>query len=351
MITSIKIQNYESHKDNYLEFPPGLTVFIGDSDKGKSGSFRAFNWVRTNKPLGDKMIPLHWDEGDTIVQVETDPFYSISRVKGKSTNEYRLRLIDEDASKHNAGTDVVGLIKDALDMEDETHFQSQIDRPFLMFETPGERGRILNKIAGIDKIDSCISNANKDIRKIRTQKENIKIQIKQTREELEEYEGLTQIEAKIENVRLLEIQMNGLFYIITKAEKLIPRKRKLETVYNKRHIIIKISQKLKKAHSLNEQVTTRAGLLKTITELKFKRKKLVSIATEENLLPIKAKLTELAQFIVNVEKLEDDYDLINKLAVDRDRKEDRLSVLENRLNNIKKKLPNICPTCGTPLKE
>ena len=53
---SIKLKNYQGHKDSSLELHPGVNIITGTSDKGKSSIMRSIEWVRTNRPLGTEMI-------------------------------------------------------------------------------------------------------------------------------------------------------------------------------------------------------------------------------------------------------------------------------------------------------
>ena len=52
MIKSLKIENFQSHKDSYLEFSNGINIISGKSNNGKTAILRALNWVITNRPQG-----------------------------------------------------------------------------------------------------------------------------------------------------------------------------------------------------------------------------------------------------------------------------------------------------------
>src|SRR5690554_5109154 len=86
MITSLEIQNFQSHKETLLEFEPGVNVIIGPSDSGKTAILRALYWLVWNRPLGDAFRS-SWG-GDTKVVLETKDGM-VKRFKGKE-DHYKL---------------------------------------------------------------------------------------------------------------------------------------------------------------------------------------------------------------------------------------------------------------------
>ena len=44
MINSIKIQNFQSHKNTTIKLKPGVNIITGSSDCGKSVDIRALKW-------------------------------------------------------------------------------------------------------------------------------------------------------------------------------------------------------------------------------------------------------------------------------------------------------------------
>ena len=52
MIQSIRLQNFQSHKDSYLRFSNGINIISGQSNNGKTSLLRGLNWVITNRPQG-----------------------------------------------------------------------------------------------------------------------------------------------------------------------------------------------------------------------------------------------------------------------------------------------------------
>lgn len=352
MITELTINNYESHKETVLEFPPGLTIFIGESDKGKSGVFRAFNWLRTSRPLGNSMFPLYWDSKQTDVSVELDNVYSIRRSKSTSTNEYQIYNPHGELEwESNAGTTVPVEVSNLLQMDDDIYFQSQIDRPFLMFESAGERGRILNKIAGLDKIDSCIKNASQDVRRIETARKIAKKDISILEEELIQFDNLPLINNLLSEMEELESEIQQTEKTIGIVEALLPEKDRLEKALEKEHLIKAISKKVVECSSTEESIKTYKDILGKARALKLRSKELQDKYNKKDLLStISIELDKLEKTDIIYQKLESKYDKVNELQINRSACINDIKSVEEEIKQIKAKLPNACPTCGELLK-
>ena len=199
MITKAIIENFQSHKKTEVEFVAGTNVIIGESDTGKSAIFRAINWVVTNRPLGDSFRS-EWG-GDTRVALYTSEGHVVERIRTASRNEY---IIDGQALKA-FGTDPPTEVIEILQI-DSFNIQEQFEPPFLLFSTPGEVARMLNKAASIDDIDKAISGLKSSLNRVNVDITHNEKQLKTFTEEIEEYENLPEIETRVEKVEGLEEQ-------------------------------------------------------------------------------------------------------------------------------------------------
>lgn len=154
MIKTLSIRNFQSHKDNTLEFSGGVNVIVGQSRSGKTSIVRALRWLVENRPSGDE-FRRHGSKGPTSVSVTLDSGDTISRIKSNSDNIYKLN--EERFS--GFGTDVPTPIREALNITD-INVQQQFDTPFLLFDSPGSVARYLNSLVNLEKIDLALSNVN-----------------------------------------------------------------------------------------------------------------------------------------------------------------------------------------------
>ncbi|MCK9281529.1 MAG: AAA family ATPase [Melioribacteraceae bacterium] len=178
MISSITIQNFESHEHTDIELSPGVNVFIGSTDNGKSGIIRALKWLLANRPLGDSFRS-HWG-GDTSVALTLENDFQVVREKGKSAKDNCYRISTTPNSLEAPGTTVPEPVAQLLNI-DEINTQYQLDRPFLLLNTPGEVAKYLNKIVNWEAIDRAQSY-------VKTKKNDLNRTIKSRTYDLEKKE-------------------------------------------------------------------------------------------------------------------------------------------------------------------
>lgn len=345
MISQIKILNYESHKDTVIDLHPGLNVIVGESDKGKSGFFRAFNKCRTNRPLGSGMKPLYWD-GDGLVQITFDEGQVVSWIQNKSGNFYQVN----NSTPINAGTDVPDEIGAIFNME-EINCQTQIDRAFLMFETPGERGRILNRLASLDKIDSTIANAKSDIRKIQSSKKIQEQLIAEYQEDLTKYKELPTAGDLLQEAGKLNIQIQVNKQTITSLKLSWSRKQELLKSAEKLKDLPTLEQLVSKSQKLFNEIDQNEILYKKI-ELAFANKRrLESTQIDTRKLAVISKLiSESEQKFIEYKTKNQQYNSLSRLVKNQEEYVQQIIGLAKKIDDLKKKIPNLCPTCGSILE-
>jgi len=344
MIKSLRIENLESHKDTFFEFSPGLNVFVGETDRGKSGAFRAYKWLTQNNPGGEWMRPLYWDGTTTVTGEFINPGLILKRVRDKSENSYILN----DEKPINAGTSVPSNIAALLDLDD-VNLQTQIERAFLMFETSGERGRILNRIAGLDEIEQTLSNAKEDVNRLDKLWKAEKATAEAKEKELEEFvdiddmeERVSQIDAmqklqtfsgsKIQNLKKLRNSLKTLEDAIISKEGLLAAESTLED----------LKAKLQAVQAAESRVMKLKRILVLDSAIKRKEATENFEGIEEKLALIQDNYQRLEFYNQKVKKLKrllSDFSIIGKEIVE----------VEVELKDLQAKIPNICSECGRKL--
>lgn len=202
MIKNIKINNFQSHKNTDIQFHEGVNIIVGESDSGKSAILRALRWLVYGKPRGDGFRS-HWG-GDTEVSIEVDN-YNIARIKTNSDNLYILKNKDTDEvlEFRAIGTDIPAEIIKVLNLK-EGNLQQQLDRPFLISETPGEVASHFNRMAKLEKIDIGLKNIQS---KIRSTDQEILYKTEQLKKDKEEYLSYSYIKEAEEDIVVLEDQV------------------------------------------------------------------------------------------------------------------------------------------------
>lgn len=345
MIKSLRIQNCESHLDTKFDFSPGLNVFVGESDKGKSGVFRAYKLLTQNKPGGDWCRPLYW-EGDTIITGEfINPGLTLTRTRSKSENTYTLN----DEKPINAGTSVPENIAKLLDLDD-VNLQTQIERAFLMFESSGERGRILNRIAGLEEIETTLDNAKQDVNRLNKSWLSEKGMVEAKEKELEVFVDIEEMERR---VGLIETAQNKLDHSESRIIKLDKLADAFESVENA--IVLKegllacegmleaVKLKTGEMTAVQSRVNKLKGLAKDYSYVEERLQKENFEGIEERFQKIRINQNLYAVGYARVKKLKkivSDYSIIDK----------EIEQAEAEILQLQTKIPNVCFECGQELK-
>lgn len=350
MITKLEIFNYESHKRTILDFPtPGLTVFIGESDRGKSGTFRAFNFARTNSPLGKNMFPLYWD-GESTVKVFFDTGEVVTRSKSDSVNNYSYLIPGEEEKTVNAGTKVPEEIAAIFNM-DEVNYQSQIDRAFLMFDTSGQRGRVLNKIVGLDSIDITLSAAKRDVNHLNQEMGNQKNIMESLETKIQKYDSLPELDQLLiqcEQLERLERQNASVISNVLQIKNSLSKKDEEVKAYfpiaAAQTTILEVKESFVSLKNTQVLVDKILEIKSELVSKKSKLKKLHLLTTAE----------ELTKQIVDKERVLSELStknfvlssIVNKLKSAKE----KFVQLEKLIEKEKENIPKNCPACGAEVK-
>jgi DNA repair ATPase RecN len=170
MITKIGIVNFQSIEQLGVECGP-ITVFVGESDSGKSAVVRALYAAAFNdypsdhvrSGAGHSMVVIATDEG--VVRAE----------KGKAKNEYEIKTSDLKRWSR-VGRDVPEEVSALLgfrqvELDDGTKFipsiQRQFDGPFLLSDSPSKVAKILGSLTNISTLFAAIREGTNEARRLR----------------------------------------------------------------------------------------------------------------------------------------------------------------------------------------
>ena len=352
MIKKIRLENFQSHKDSFLEFHPGVNSIIGSSNQGKTSILRGLYWTVYNRPSALRLIS-HWNRDkngnpikDSKVTIENDKSI-ISRIKNKELNGYEINKKSLEA----IGMDIPEEIQTAFNLE-EVNIQKQMDAPFLLSETAGEVARFFNRIIRLDLIDKVLSNAeslrrslNKDI----VNNEKRESELDKAIEKLDWIE-----EAEILTSKWQELQ--------DKEKQILIKKEKLEVNIEEINLNNKIIKEVFDIKKTEEKISEIEDLTHKQEKIRDKINSLeISIGDYNNKLTVLNNLfdSQVAEEIYNrIENLlynkENETKIYNKLFSDiEDIKENENKVVEviKVIKDLTLLIPDICPLCGNQIKK
>lgn len=202
----LTVENFQSHEQSELEFSPGLNVIVGPSDYGKSALVRALRWLFYNEPRGAEFIRV--GANHCRVTVELDDGTRISRTRARSgRNRYLLqRPGEEEQVFEGFGSEVPAEIVEASGIRkvfiDDRHkvelnFGGQLEGPFLLAENAAVRAKVIGQLGGVHIIDTAQKSVSSDLRRMRSEENQLAQEIEKVTEALQAYDHLPQLEEKI----------------------------------------------------------------------------------------------------------------------------------------------------------
>jgi len=347
MIKYLQIQNFQSHKDSLLEFDPGVNVIVGSSDSGKTAVIRALRWLVWNRPSGDAFRS-NWG-GETLVRMAADKKI-LERIKDKD-NAYILA----DQVFKAFGADVPEEIIKALNI-DEINLQQQLDRPFLLTDSPGEVARYFNRVANLDQIDTGMKNVQSQIRSIEQDIKSTEQQLKEQEEELNKYDYLDKLEAELEVLEDMNTHAHGSRMVINRLEGVIEEIAEVEKEIEKYSDILEMEGDVEKILSLYEKGKGKEQEISDLTNLILEAKETDNqleelnhfISMEGDLKKVLLLSTELEERKKEINTFDDLIseieDIVNRIA----HKEGKIEEWEKKFHD---QFPAVCPLCSQKIKK
>src|SRR4030066_1118308 len=159
-LSSIKLNNFQAHKESIIDLSLGINVVIGSSDSGKTAVLRALRWCINNRPSGKAYIS-YWNrdkDGNPKEGTSVSVIKGLLKVKRERSEKFNGYDFGEDDKLEALKTDVPQEVSSFFNLS-EVNIQKQMEAPFLLSESPAEIARFFNEIIHLDLIDTVLSKA------------------------------------------------------------------------------------------------------------------------------------------------------------------------------------------------
>ena len=346
MIAKVEIENFQSHKNTFLNLSPETWL---SENRTLENLFLSNNWAITNRPLGDGFRS-DWG-GDTRVVIYTAEGDVIERIKTATKNLYIVNGKPLTAF----GSEVPEQVSEILRM-DEANIQSQMDVPFLLAVSPGEAARMLNKAASIDDIDYTISNLRGGYQKISN---NIKFnegKLKDYEKQIKQYDNLPELEEKLEGIEEAEKELEKHEQKLAKLTRLVAEVIRIQTELEKTKNIQQIAQKfeqiLSRYKEYEEQRNRLDKLEQVAHKVKIRKAYLKSTQYIDDCFTLVQKTYDeyqkyqtKQQALVKLKRLIGSVIALNQSV---QRVEREISLLEKEFKRL---CPEECPLCGARIRK
>lgn len=275
MLTKLIIKNFQSHKHTELELHPGINCIVGSSDVGKTAILRAMRWAMWNRPQGDAFRS-NWGGKTSVVIYQNE--FRIARIRG-TQNLYKLGKLEFEAIRAEVPEEIVK----ALNIN-EINLQRQFDRPFLLSATPGEVAQHFNHIAHLDVIDNGLRNVQSWLRKIQQGIETDTQRLKESKQDLEAYKDLEELDGELVALEQLSREQTQLKVRAKRLERVLSELKhtstklaRFKTLTELEPHVNRVTKKYKQCAVLD---TKRSMLKSLVEEIQTVRK---AIVMQENL--------------------------------------------------------------------
>lgn len=347
MIHKIDIENFQSHPKTELNLSKGVNVLLGQSDSGKTAIIRALRWLAWNRPGGDAFRS-SWG-GETQVKITLDDGKEIIRQKGKE-NVYK-----HDGKEFKAfGADVPEEVQSALQLND-INLQQQLDRPFLLDNSPGEIAQHFNRVAHLEKIDQSRRNVEQWLKELTRTVQSKEEQLKEAEESLAEYNYLDKFEVDVEMLENIEKELFNTSSKINKITKSIEQIQRIDKELEEKEWITSLEMDVDHIIQLMEERQTIQSNVRNFSDLKEKIQKIDNDLEEKNVLvEAEAQVQALLDLYKELAGIQEKRKILKALFNQVEETDEKLQnmneSIEQKEKKFKESFPDICPLCNTPMQ-
>jgi len=345
-IKSIHLTNFQCHKDTELTLSDRVNVIIGPSRQGKTAILRAIRWVAENRPSGEAFKRHGSEKEGTEVSIELDTGQIVTRVKTSNDNYYDLNGQPFRAF----GQEVPTPISEVLNLS-PINTAGQFDQPYLIFDSPGEVSRQLNKIVHLDVIDTSLSNVaglkRQNDQDVRTQQNRLN-ELNELKATFPDLEGAEEFIIELENqqrekenkeqtisvARSIQNNLTTLRFNLTKIQIPAGVEQNIDNLIQKQ---AELEQKSYTLNLLRDRQTILVGLRAKSNELK---KTLSQDGWVSELLTKNAMLGQKKKILARFSSLNE------QIRLARIRLAEKMTIIKKEELKFKEMMPNECPLCG-----
>ena len=353
-IKTIRLQNFQSHKDTLIELDSNVNVLSGETNKGKTAILRGLLWLITNRPNGigfvSKWVKEVNKKGEVVLTktamcsvsvtvVATDgKEHTLTRLRTRDKNVYEVDGVELEA----VGTSVPDEVSALLGMH-ECNVQSQDDTYFMLTLSPGQVATKLNELVHLEAIDKAFEyNKKGKLRCSALVKEwdgvvsETKLKLRGLSKVPEMAEELKEAQSLVEEFNIIQEDLADMKLLM---EDYYNRKKELEqTVPYLDDDLELLSDRIETYEEQEDIIFTAEGLLSEFEDIQNKIRECPHIDEQDT--------TELTRYITSYEEVEDLLSRLFQQSAVCLMIENDMTAIEKKIEIVAKDLPDVCPTCG-----
>jgi len=243
-IKSLKLTNFQSHKNTKIEFTNGLNAIIGASNVGKSSCVRALRFVLCNEQIEDFIT-----QGEKNCEVEVEFDNNIQIIRGRKGKENYYTIINADGIEEtftNFGREVpakvkqlTGAVELVIDSDKSLMLNiiGQHNPYFLLGESDNLKNKSINSLADVHYVDSAIRDIKNDADKetksvldLQKEKTELEENIKTIPDTTTEKQKIEDIEKEIIRYENLSVTLKNISEIQNRFQTIEEKEKRLENI-------------------------------------------------------------------------------------------------------------------------
>ena len=204
-IKSVRMINFQNHRETYYKLTDGLNIITGSSDNGKTACARALNFALNNIHSGD--IIMHGQK-NCIVELEFLDGAIFRRIKGVENRVEYKNSDDKDFTVYKSfGTKYPDEVLRFLGFPPISkalgplNYSDQHNKNFLIDQSPSALPNIISTLIGVDDLEeasknlfSIVGEQSKDITKLQKEIADLELKLE------EDFKTLDDDRAKHNNI-------------------------------------------------------------------------------------------------------------------------------------------------------
>lgn len=367
MIKSIRLKNFQAHKDLTLELGR-FTTLTGGSNGGKSAVLRAFYGLVRNDAATDY---IRHGQKHFEVTVTFSDGYIVTWRKGRGVNAYDLTRPDGSMQTFDkVGSKVPDEVAEVLRLgpvavkgsdKEFINFHNQLEPPFLVSATPPNVAKLFGELTSAAQLYTAVGEGNRSVRSTNALKSTRKGDLEDIEDRLKPYETLEDQERLLHLAQKTFNEAKDAQETVTALEE---EAKQLEEVEAK---IVVAETELEAwrpvaSFALDELVSVGEGLetlernlsdVHRFDEAKAKLEKLLEYLTTAASVDFDGALeaAEQAEGLMNVlGGVQESDSSINAVQTNLDKAAAAVDLLAERIAELTSRLSE-CPECGAELSD
>lgn len=369
-ISKVKLENFQSYKNEIISLQPGLNLILGSSDSGKSAALRAISFVLYNTPRNKTLI--HNGEKEVKVSIQYNDGTIVSRIKGEANSvilkypngkKQIFEKIDNslpeevlEALGHPPKDEFNGLIS----------YADQFSEMFLVDLSATDLPRALSSLTGIEILEESVKQLVRSNNVLEKELKSNRSNLDQFKNELSKFNQISKVELLINKTDINHkkiLDLNDKFEKLSNINDLFVNNFSKKDLNNINSIIKKI-EKTNESFSVYEKLIEKNNSLTIIKDYSSGK---IDASHFELINSVEIKIGKLKSIIDNfeqccakaesLERIAGEYSRVKNIgsSLMKEYKQDKseIEILENKIEEIQKILINeniICDKCGSEIK-